>query len=293
MLSYRPEGHVIRLPSADALRKGAGTGEIFQARCVKCDEFHNLHVDLGILRGLIPREEAALDIGEDQAKEIAILSRVGKTVSFQVLGFDHQGIAILSRRAAQAEARAHFLSVLSPGDVIPALVQNPARFGVFCDIGCGFTALMRIDRCCISRLQSTQELYCTGMPIFTAVLGVDKGAAQIDLTGRELLGTWEENAAQFRAGQTVIGTVRSVMSYGTFIELSPNLSGLAETELPLAIGDSVSVYIRSINPDNHKIKLSVLEILPQKHRSKTTFFISSGHLDRWEYFPGSNTVTVF
>lgn len=293
MLSYRPEGQVITVPSEDELRQGAGSGEIFQARCVKCDEFHNLHVDLGPIRGLIPREETALGITEDQTKDIAILSRVGKTVSFQILGFDHRGVAILSRRAAQAEARNHFLSALSPGDVIPALVQNAADFGVFCDIGCGFPALMRIDRCCISRLQSTKEHYRTGMPIFAAILNIDYGTSQINLTGRELLGTWAENAARFRAGQTVLGTVRSMMSYGAFIELTPNLSGLAETALPVEIGDSVSVYIRSINPEKHKIKLTVLEILPEKHRPKPTWFITSGHLERWEYFPGSNAVTVF
>ena len=34
---------------------------------------------------------------------------------------------------------------------------------------------------------------------------------------KELLGTWQENAARFAAGQTVVGVVRSVESYGVFI----------------------------------------------------------------------------
>ena len=47
------------------------------------------------------------------------------------------------------------------------------------------------------------------------------------LTIRELLGTWEENAAGFTVGETVVGIVRSVEEYGTFIEIAPNLAGLA------------------------------------------------------------------
>ena len=42
--------------------------------------------------------------------------------------------------------------------------------------------------------------------------------------------TWnmEENAALFKTGETVAGIVRSIESYGIFIELTPNLAGLAE-----------------------------------------------------------------
>ena len=49
------------------------------------------------------------------------------------------------------------------------------------------------------------------------------------LTIRELLGTWAENAARFTVGETVVGIVRSVEEYGTFVEIAPNLAGLAES----------------------------------------------------------------
>lgn len=294
MQPFSPEGIQATPPSPDDLRRGTLTGEVFRAMCVKCDEFHNLHVDLGPVRGVIPREEAAMGITEGNAREIAILSRVGKPVSFQVLGFTSENTAILSRRAAQLEARSYFLSALRPGDVIPAVVVNPTSLGAFCDIGCGFTALMRIGRCCISRLQSAGDLYSPGQEIFAAVHSVDDSLGFLNLTGRELLGTWEENAALFRQGQTVTGTVRSVMPYGIFVELTPNLSGLAEPEPGLEVGDSVSVFLRAILHEKHKIKLNILEKLPcPLPVSAPRYFISEGHLERWEYFPGSAAVTFF
>lgn len=288
MQPYRPEGLYATPPSPDLLRRSIGSGSIFQAMCTKCDEYHDLHVDLGPITGRIRRDEAALP----HYSEYAILSRVGKPVSFQVLGFERDGTAILSRRSAQEEARNYFLSALRPGDVIPAVVQNPANFGVFCDIGCGFSALMRIDRCCISRLRSTADRFYHGQQIYAAVLDVDDDAMQLSLTGRELLGTWAENASAFRPGQTVTGTVRSILPYGVFIELTPNLSGLSEPDPRVKPGDPVSVSISSIREDRHKIKLDILEVLPVAPIRQPQYFIRSGHLERWEYYPGGS-VTSF
>lgn len=69
------------------------------------------------------------------------------------------------------------------------------------------------------------------------------------MTHKELLGTWMENASWFCPGETVRGTVRSVKEYGSFIELTPNLSGLADAREKLDPGDGVSVYIKSIRPE--------------------------------------------
>ena len=293
MMPYCPEGVNATTPTLEDLRRSAGTSNIFQARCIKCDEYHNLHLDLPDTQAIIPREEAALGIREGRTKEIAILSRVGKWICFQVLGFDSRGTAILSRTAAQAEARSYFLNALRPGDIIPAVVINPAPFGVFCDIGCGVNALMRVERCCISRLTTTAAHFKPGQQISCAVLSVNDAEGTVELTGRELLGTWEENAALFRTGQTVTGIVRSLMPYGAFIELTPNLSGLAEPAIPLEVGDPVSVYIRCIQTDKHKIKLTVLEKLTAPLPGRLRYFNTSGHLNNWEYFPGSQAVTYF
>lgn len=294
MHPFSPEGLVAVPPDPETLRRGIPTGEIFRAMCIKCDEHHNLHVDLGPIRGIIPREETVPGLAEGRVREIAVLSRVGKPVSFQVLDFNREGSAILSRRAAQLEARNYFLNALCPGDVIPAKVQTTADFGVFCDIGCGFTALMHLSRCCISRLKSGSELYHPGQDIYAAVLSIQDSEGRIHLTGRELLGTWEENADGYRQGQTVPGIVRSIMPYGAFVELAPNLSGLAEPVAGLRPGQAVSVFIRGILREKHKIKLNILEVLPQAPTAQPlNFRITRGHLDKWEYFPGSAAVTYF
>lgn len=294
MQPYIPEGLHALPPTAEQLHRGAITQEVFRAMCTKCDEHHNLHVELDGIKGIIPREEAAIGIADGKAKEIAILSRVGKPVCFQILGFDREGNAILSRKAAQLEARSYFLNALRPGDVIPVRIQSVADFGLFCDIGCGFLALMPIERCCISRLRSCADLYHPGQEICASVWKIDDASGRILLSGRELLGTWEENAEGFRQGQTVPGIVRSIMPYGIFVELTPNLSGLAEPAAEVRVGDAVSVYLRAILPAKHKIKLNILERLPTTPTPVSMeYFITSGHIGKWEYYPGSRSVTYF
>ena len=154
---------------------------------------------------------------------------------------------------------------------------------------------MSIERCSVSRITHCNQRFSPGQKIYTAILGIDREARRINLTHRELLGTWAENAAGFRAGQAVTGIVRSVQPYGAFIELTPNLSGLAEPEGSLEPGQMVSVYIRSILPDKQKIKLTVLEQLDPRHVPPRLlrYYRTVGRLDRWEYAPGSGTVTVF
>lgn len=294
MQPYSPEGLQAIPPSIDALHRGESTQEIFRAMCVKCDELHNLHVDLGLIRGIIPYEEATADILKGSQREYSIISRVGKPVCFQVKGFRQDGTAVLSRKAAMLDARSFCLNSLHPGDVLSACVVSTAHFGLFCDIGCGFTALMPIQRCCISRLQTTSDLFCSGQSICAAVLEVQEQLGRIVLTGRELLGTWEDNAEAFRQGQVVPGVVRSIMPYGIFVELTPNLSGLAEYMPGVAVGDWVSVFLRAILPEKHKIKMNILEkVSPPLSRKTPEYFITSGHISRWEYFPGSRAVTFF
>ncbi|MBP5605866.1 MAG: 30S ribosomal protein S1, partial [Ruminiclostridium sp.] len=87
-------------------------------------------------------------------------------------------------------------------------------------------------------------------------------------------------------GETVTGIVRSIESYGIFVELKPNLAGLAELKPDIHVGEKVSVYIKSIIPDKMKIKLIIVDKFecPIKERpSGIDYFIVSGSLKSWKY----------
>lgn len=287
MNHYLPEGMAVQHGgfTMEALRRAKADQTILQAPAIVCTEAHDLLVDLGCCLGRIPREDAAIGIAEGTVRDIAILSRVGKAVSFQIIELPAGGPALLSRRAAQEEARAYLFSTAVPGDILPAIVTNLASFGVFCDIGCGLPALLGIEQISVSRISHSRERFQEDQPIYAVIRAMDADTGRIYLSHRELLGTWEENARQFQPGQTVTGIVRSIREYGAFVELTPNLSGLAEPNFDLHPGDTVSVYIKSILPQRLKIKLVALRRLDSTTLPPRPlqYFQTEGHMDFWRY----------
>ena len=179
-----------------------------------------------------------------------------------------------------------FLEHLIPGSVLVGRVTRLETFGVFVDIGCGIIAMLPIEHISISRISHPRDRFRPGQKILTAVWSIDRDSRRITLTHRELLGTWMENASRFQAGETVSGVVRSIKDYGCFVELTPNLSGLADLREGLSSGDSVSVYIKSISPERMKIKLHIIEQLSEIQTPETcTYQITDGVIDRWVYSP--------
>ena len=153
-------------------------------------------------------------------------------------------------------------------------------------MGCGIAAMVPVEFLSVSRISHPSDRVRPGQKILAAVKSVDRERRRFTLTLRELLGTWPENASFFAPGETVRGIVRSVKDYGAFVELSPNLSGLADLRPGLAPGDGVSVYIKSIRPERMKIKLQIIERLPPPAAPEPLRYqITDGCLDRWVYSP--------
>ena len=273
-----------------SLKQAAESGEILEALALRCDVDHTLHFSLNGIRAIMERGEVNAPWISGAERDIAILSRVGKPTCFTVqeVFTDEKGapVARLSRRAAQEKAIDHFLQSLRPGSVLTCRVTRLESFGVFLDMGCGIIAMLPIEHISVSRISHTKERFRTGQNLLAAVLSVDQERRRFTMTHRELLGTWMENASWFRPGETVPGVIRSVQPYGSFIELTPNLSGLADSREDLTSGDRVSVYIKSIRPERMKIKLQVIEKLPPDDTlPPLKYQITDGILDRWIYSP--------
>lgn len=294
MNGYLPEGELLYKPentahiaSMSALEETMRQGITAEAVCILCDSQHNLIVDLGFIKGIIPRDEGALGIKEGITRDIALISRVNKPVCFKVLQFceteGRRPAAILSRRAAQEECKNIYLASLKCGDVIPARITHMEQFGAFVDIGCGLPSLIPIDMISVSRISHPSDRFVVGQNIKAAVRSIENG--KITLSHKELLGTWEENSEKYSIGETVTGIVRSVEQYGIFVELTPNLAGLAELKEGIQPGNTVSVYIKAIIPEKMKIKLIIVDSFqsPSKKPEPFKYMIEKEHIDRWVY----------
>lgn len=303
MKIYYPEGYNIDTESNRYYFKNLQTiCDAFQskrqleARAIVCDSAHNLIIDLGCMKGIIPREEAAMGIIEGTTKDIAIISKVNKPVSFKITNIispsSGEPYAILSRRVLQEECLENYISLLQPGDIIDAKVTHMEPFGCFVDIGCGIPSLLPIDSISISRISHPSDRFSIGDNIKAIVKSIDQ-CGRICLSHKELLGTWEENAALFEAGETVAGIVRSVENYGIFVELAPNLAGLAEPKENVYPGQHASVYIKNLIPDKMKVKLIIVDAFDARYKvMKPNYFVKDLHIDHWQYSPSDSPKVV-
>lgn len=295
MAEFFPEGFIINtkenndfLNSNSSLMQAKLSGKILEAKATLCDNKHNLIVDLGCMKGFIPRNEVAIEQNGEKLKDIAIISRVNKPVCFIILKFENKTngntTAILSRKAAQEICFENKISKLCSGDVIDAIVTHLEKFGAFVDIGCGIVSFLPIDMISVSRITHSNERFKQGMKIKVIVKSITK--ERINLTHKELLGTWEENVNQFSIGETVPGIVRSIEDYGIFVELAPNLAGLAELRNDVYKGQQISVYIKNIIPEKMKIKLVIIETFDTKPKiDYPKYFFHENHIEKFVYSP--------
>ena len=303
---YRPEGALLEtaqnreyLSSLAGLERAMTKGAIIEGIATLCDEEMRLHVDLRCARGIIEAEETLACRAGESKKDIAVITRVGKPVACKIFSIEwRDGVPVvkLSRRAAQEACMKHYMKSLNAGDILMARVTHLEPFGAFVDIGCGVPSLLSVDCISVSRISHPRDRLACGMTVPVVVKCVSRESERIYVSMRELLGTWEENAAAFEAGQTVTGIVRSIESYGVFVELAPNLAGLAEVGeeeaaiLHSKIGQSVAVYIKSILPERMKVKLVLIDACcaTPAPRTPLRFFIDAEktqHITRWRYSP--------
>lgn len=262
---FSPEGweENFRPMSKDYLNKAMQAGTIMQGVVKKCDSNYNLHIDFGNnVTGIIPREEVeAINVDETGfPKPNICTSKVNQYVQFKVKDIDEKDKYILSRREVGKEALKWMKTELEEGQIVNGIVKSIRPYGVFIEIGGGIVGLLHIEDISVARIKSPLERLKIGQKTNFVVKSIDRGNDRILLSYKELLGTWEENVQKFEEGSTVTGIARETekSKNGIFIELTPNLVGLAEYKDGIEYGQDVNVYIKKIIPEKKKVKLVIV-----------------------------------
>ena len=238
------------------------TSDILQGIVEKCDENYNLHVKLdnGSM-GIIPREEIeAIKVDENGfPKNKLCAGKVHKYVQFKIKKKEGDNL-ILSRKDAQNEILDCIKTDLQVGQTIKGIVKNITSYGAFLDIGGGIVGLVHIEDLSVARIKSPFERIKIGQKLNIVVKSIDRKTGKIGLSYKEILGTWEENVNNFSTGMRTKGIIKETEKNknGIFIELTPNLVGMAEYEEGLNYGQKVDVAIKKIDYDKKKVKLILL-----------------------------------
>ena len=144
------------------------------------------------------------------------------------------------------------------GQIVNGIVTGIQPYGAFIRMENGADGLVYIEDLSVVRIKSPEERLKVGQKVKCMVKYIDEKTGKINLSYKSCLGTWEENADKFKKGMHVNGIVRETEKNknGIFIELLPNLVGMAEYKDGLEYGQNIDVMIKKIDYDKKKVKLA-------------------------------------
>ncbi len=238
-----------------------------------------LIVPIGGLRGFVPASQISLSRRaalSGETPEQRWSKMIGQEIDVCVIEVDRERRRlILSERAASTETREtlkeRVIEELKEGEVRTGRVTSLAEFGAFVNIS-GADGLVHLSEISWDRIQHPSEVLKVGQEVKVKVISIDREKKRIGLSIRQLLeDPWSQQAAQFQVGQLVEGTITRLTKFGAFARLEGDLEGLIHIseisekriEHPKEVlheGDVVTLRIIKIDPENHRIGLSLRRV---------------------------------
>lgn len=197
----------------------------------------------------------------------------GQTLTFKIIEIEpSENRLILSHKAVveaqKAVRKEELLSSIHDGDVIEGTVARLTDFGAFVDLG-GIDGLVHVSEISHSHVDKPSDALKVGDKVQVKVLSIDPEKERISLSIKDTLpGPWSDIEEKAAVGTVLDGTVKRLTSFGAFVEVFPGVEGLvhisqishkhiATPHEVLHEGDEVKVKVLEVNPDEHRIALSI------------------------------------
>ena len=233
-----------------------------------------LVVDVGV-RGFVPasmvEDHFVADFSEYK----------GQTLTFKIIEIEpSENRLILSHKAVVAaeknSKKKDILATLHDGDIVDGKVARLTDFGAFIDLG-GIDGLVHVSEIAHQHVGKPSDVLTVGDDVKVKILSINPDEERVSLSIKETLaGPWEDIENKAAVGSVLDGTVKRLTSFGAFVEVFPGVEGLvhisqishkhiATPHEVLQEGDAIQVKVLEVNPDEHRIALSIkaLEAKPE------------------------------
>ncbi|MBI2644602.1 S1 RNA-binding domain-containing protein [Candidatus Uhrbacteria bacterium] len=280
-LSFRSAGHK---KAWDRLSQLQNEHIIIQAKITEANK-GGLMVTYGNVHGFMPVSQLCPDHypriqGGDKNKILEKLkSYIGQTFDVKVIDVnEEEQKLIVSEKAAWEDRQKDVISSYKPGDVIEGTVTVITDFGVFVKFGKGLEGLVHISELAWQRIDDPKDFIQPGQRIKASIIKID--GSKIFLSMKKLVDDpWRHVSERYKIGQKVRGKVLKVNPFGLFVELDPEIHGLAHiSELshkqisdPHQIaqpGDDLDFIVVSVEPQDHRLGLSIKALTRQQEQKQ-------------------------
>jgi ribosomal protein S1 len=234
-------------------------------------------VNKGGLELLVNKTRAFMPAGQVDTKfnpDISIF--LNERMKCQVTKVDREDRnIILSRRALleeeEAKAAVKTWEELAVGQIREGTVRSIMPYGAFVDLG-GVDGLLHVSAMSHTRVSDPKKIVKEGDKVQVMVVGVDKEKKKVSLGLKQLSkDPWESAAADFSAGMTITGTVKKIMDFGAFVEITPGVEGLVhisqvstkrigKVSEVLKEGQTVQAKVQNVDLDKKRISLSIADV---------------------------------
>ena len=197
----------------------------------------------------------------------------GQTLTFKIVEIEpSENRLILSHKAVveteKEEKKKAVLANIHEGDTIDGRVARLTDFGAFVDLG-GIDGLVHVSEISHSHVAKPSDVLAVGDEVTVKVLSINPEQERVSLSIKDTLpGPWSDIEEKAPAGSVLDGKVKRLTSFGAFVEVFPGVEGLvhisqishkhiATPHEVLHEGDDVKVKVLEVNPEEHRIALSI------------------------------------
>ena len=202
---------------------------------------------------------------------------VGQPMKLKIIDVDQQKKRIVCSRKdvlieEEATKKAAAWEKLEKDAIVTGIVRRFADFGAFVDLG-GVDGLIHITDLAWYRVGHPSEVLSINQEVQVKVLSVDRERERIQLGYKQLQPQpWDNIEEKYPVGLIVERKVVRIRPFGAFIELEPGVDGLvhisqvaftrvAKVEDALTVGQIVPVEVLGVDPEAHRISLSIRKVL--------------------------------
>lgn len=196
---------------------------------------------------------------------------VGKKMEVKIISIDEKsGKLIVSEKEIATAKKRSVDKKYKVGDIVQGKVSGLVDFGAFITFDKNQEGLVHISELAWQRIDHPQDIVKISDKVKAEIIGItDDG--KISLSIRRLIkDPWKNIKDKYKVGQKVKGKVLKVNPFGLFVELDPDIHGLAHiselSDRPVKdiskiakAGDMLTFKIVSIEQDDHRLGLSLVQ----------------------------------
>ena len=227
-LSFR---HAGRQKAWASLQKYEEDGTILQATITEANK-GGLMTKVENTQGFLPVSQLSPEHyprvpGGDKNRILEILkSYVGKKFEVKVINaIEDEEKLIVSEKAAWEETQQDVINQHKIGDTVEGEVTAVTDFGVFIEFG-KLEGLIHISEIAWQRIDNPHDFVKVGEKVKAEIIGIEN--SKIFLSMKKLQkDPWDGIEDKYKIGQKVKGKIIKANPFGLFVEIGPDIQGLA------------------------------------------------------------------